>query len=175
MRNHSIQLIILLILVSTTHTAFANFNDDEEYIKLIKLERKALSNGIGKTYISDLTGRKDCNKTRVKYLGIVQTKRGKQYKILSSFFVFSAAATCHGTSRIKIFDLQNRYIGEYNMGMPEALPNVVNNNRLVFPQSKDSCTPRKKLSINFSNGIPKALIIPCSKSGGEIGYFSSAY
>ncbi len=171
MRSYTIKLITIFILISTSTIAFSNFTDDEEYIKLIKLEQKALLNGIGKTYIYDLTGRKDCNKTRIKYLGIARTKRGKQYKILTSFFVFSTASSCRGTSKVKIFDMQNRYIGEYYMGMPDALPVAFSNNRLIFLKANDSCTPRKKIIINFSNGIPKALTFPSSRPGGEISYF----
>jgi len=164
---------ICLSLISFTSTA--NNGDDDEYFKLLRLEQRALRNGVGKAYIYDLTGRKECNKTRIKYLGIVRTKQGKQYKILSSFFVFSTASSCRGTSRIKLFDMQNKFIGEYNMGMPDALPDALRNNKLVFSKSQDNCIPRKKLSINFGNGIPKTLTIPCSKSDGEIGYFSSNY
>jgi hypothetical protein len=55
----------------------------------------------------------------------VHTKQGKRYKILTLFFVFSASSTCHGTSSIKVFDMKNRYIGEYYVGMPEGLPDIL--------------------------------------------------
>ncbi len=173
MRSYTIQLITLFILVSTTASAFSNFTGDEEYIKLIKLERKALLNGICKTYISDLIGRKGCNKTKIKYLGIVHTRKGKHYKILTSFFVFSTASSCRGTSRIKIFDMQNKFIGEYNVGMPEVLPDILRDNKLVFSKLFDKCNPKKRLSINLRNGLPKILSAPCDKIDGGISGFSS--
>lgn len=54
--------------------------------KLEKLRKDVLEkNIIGKTFEFDLTGQKDCNKTKLTYLGIVNTKKGKQYKLITSF------------------------------------------------------------------------------------------
>lgn len=167
--NTTIVSISFLLLSSFT----SSNNDDEEYNKLLRLERKALQNSIGNIYVYNLTGRKDCNKTRIKYLGVVHTNKGNSYKILTSFFVFSTASTCRGTSRIKIFDMRNRFIGEYNVGMPDALPNLLRGNKLVFSKTFDDCNPRRRLSINFSNGLPKTLVMPCSKIEGGIAGFSS--
>ncbi len=166
-------IIIFILLFPPIHSFKSVANDDTEYIRLLKLEHKALKNSAGYVNLYDLTGRKDCNKTRIKYLGIIHTNKGKSYKILTSFFVFRTAASCHGTSRIKIFDLQNRFIGEYNVGMPEALPDFLKDNKLVFSKTLDNCNPRRRLSINFRNGLPKILRIPCSKTEGDIAGFSN--
>src|SRR4249920_3518372 len=112
-----IPLIICLILVRS----FSGFDkSDEELAKLIKLEQSVLKkNVIGKVYTYDLTHIKNCNKTEIKYLGVVTTSKGKQYKILTSFFVFTTYVDmCHGTSNIKIYDMRNRYIGKYYVSMP---------------------------------------------------------
>jgi hypothetical protein len=101
-------LLLLTICISALTTTEKS---ETEYTRLQKLELRALRNSTGKVYIYDLTRKPGCNKTRIKYLGIVHTSKGKRYKVLTSFFVFSASATCHGSSRIKIFDLNNRYLG----------------------------------------------------------------
>ncbi len=145
-----------------------------EFSKLQKYELLALkSEHIGKSYIYNLTNKKDCNKTSIKYLGIIETKNGKQYKVLSSFFVFSAASTCHGTSNIKIYDTKNKYVGKYNVGMPYELPSKITENKFVCWTNSKNCDLRKGLSINFEKGLPKKFFLPCSKDGGDEYRFSS--
>ncbi len=166
--------IIILITYYLFVSSFTTVNrGSSEYAKLQKLEYRALQGAVGKNYIVDLTGRKDCNKTKVKYLGVVHTKYGKSYKVLTSFFVFSASSTCHGTSRIKIFDTKNRYVGEYDVGMPEGLPDILQKNKLLYLENLEDCNLRKTRSIDLSNGLPKRFFIQCSKNGGDEYFFST--
>ncbi len=169
--TRNIQLLSICLLLSGSFTPAAN--ETSEYDRLQKLEYEALLDTVGKISVVDLTHREWCNKTTVKYLGVVHTKGGKSYKILTSFFVFSASATCHGTSRIKIFDMKNRYVGEYNVGMPEGLPDILKNNKLLYLENMDDCDLRKTRSIDLSNGLPKQFFVACSKNGGDIYTFSS--
>jgi hypothetical protein len=169
MRNTITWLILLMLVSSFT----SRHKGADEYSQLLKLEHNALLSTVGKVYIVDLTGRKGCNKTRIKYLGVVHTKNGKSYKVLTSFFVFSSGATCHGTSRIKFCDMKNRYIGEYNVGMPESLPDVLTNNKLFYLRNSEDCNMRKTRYINLSRGIPKMIFIPCNEKGGEAFSFTS--
>lgn len=166
--------IIPFILFSLTMSSFTLKDKwESEYARLRKLEHRALLKPAGKTYIYDLTHKEGCNKTKITYLGIVHTRQGKRYKILTSFFVFSAASTCHGASKIKIYDMKNRYIGEYNVGMPDDLPDVLRNNKLLYVSNTKDCNLRKTGSINLSNGLPGTFFIPCSKNGGEMYTFDS--
>ena len=144
-----------------------------EYDTLQKLEYRALRNTVGKVYVVDLTHKKGCTKTRVKYLGVVHTNQGKSYKILTSFFVFSASSTCHGTSNIKIFDMKNRYVGEYYVGMPEGLPDILRNNKLLYLENTMECDLRKTRCVNLGNGLPRKFFNICSKAGGDAYFFSS--
>ena len=144
-----------------------------EYSRLQKLEYQALHKTVGKVYVTDLTHKEGCNKTRVQYLGVAHTNKGKSYKILTSFFVFSASTTCHGTSSIKIYDMKNRYIGEYYVGMPEALPDTLKDNKLLYIKNSEDCKLRITRSIDLSNGLPKRFFIACSKNGGDEYVFSS--
>ena len=122
MKIISKSILFVLTLFCFSFTDKDNF--ESEFEKLQKFESLALKNAnIGKEYTYDLTNKEGCNKTKIKYLGVIKTNNGKQYKVLSSFFVFSAASTCHGTSNIKIYNLDNKYLGKYNVGMPEDLPN----------------------------------------------------
>lgn len=141
--------------------------------QLQQLELKALRNGIGKEYIYDLAHKDGCNKTRIKYLGIARTKQGKQYKILTTFFVFRAASTCHGNSQIKIYDMKNRIVGSYNVEMPDSLPDTLQSNKLLYLRNSEDCNVRKTGSINLRNGLPKTFFIPCTKDGGDMYSFSS--
>ncbi len=168
--RNTMTLIIFFLLISSFTSIDKGYT---EYAKLLELEHRALQNTIGKVYVYDLTGRKDCNKTRIKYLGVVHTNRGKRYKILTSFFVFSASSTCHETSKIKIFNMENQYIGEYYVGMPESLPDILRNNKLLYSKNSADCNLRKTRYINLRNGLPKMFFIPCSKNGGDKYSFSS--
>lgn len=168
-----IRNLIILIVYAASASSFTNVDRySSEYAKLQKLEQRALRNRVGKIYIADLTGRKDCNNSEVKYLGIVHTRQGRSYKILTSFFVFGASSTCHGSSCIKIFDMQNRFIGAYYVGMPEGLPDILRKNKLLYLENTEDCNLRKTRSINLSNGLPKRFWVPCSANGGDEYYFS---
>lgn len=168
--------ISLLVIVATLSSSFSKTDKGSlEYIKLLKLEHLALkANVIGRSYEYDLTGIKPCNKTEIKYLGIVKTKKGKKYKILTSFFVFTTTKDmCHGTSSIKIYDMKNRYVGQYYVGMPDSLPDALRKNKLVYLENWPECNLRKAGVINLSNGLPKSFFIPCTEKGGNVFSFSS--
>jgi hypothetical protein len=166
-------LTILSIDLLITSSFVTKDKELSEYSKLQKLEYQALRNTISKVYSIDLTHKVGCNKTKVKYLGIAHTKKGKSYKILTSFFVFSAGSTCHGTSRIKIFDMNNKFIGEYNVGMPEALPDALKDNKLLYLKNSIDCDLRMTRSIDLHNGLPKKFFIACTNKGGDEYVFSS--
>ena len=166
---------ITIILFITVLSSFAKIDRFSlELSKLQKFELQALQKqNIGKVYIYDLTNKKDCNKTSIKYLGIIKMKNGKQYKVLSSFFVFSAASTCHGTSNIKIYDMKNKYVGKYYVGMPYDLPMAIAERKFVCWTNSKECDSRKGFSINWENGLPKTFFLPCSKTGGNDCSFSN--
>lgn len=164
-------IVVLVFLL--TNSFVSKDSETSEYSRLQKLEYQALRNKAGQVYLRDLTHKEGCNKTKVQYLGVAHTKSGKSYKILTSFFVFRASSTCHGTSRIKIFDMKNRYVGEYNVGMPEALPDMLKDNKLLYLENSDDCNLRMTRSIDLHNGLPKRFFIACSKHGGNEYVFSS--
>lgn len=171
------KIIFKSILFVLTLFLFSFSNKDKiesEFEKFQKLELLALKNGnVGKEYTYDLTNKEGCYNSKIKYLGVIKTNNGKQYKVLSSLFVYSAASTCHGTSNIKIYNLNNKYLGNYNVGMPEDLPTEIkNNNSICWSKTKD-CDLRNNFSINFQKGLPKRFFLPCSQKGGDEMIFTN--
>ncbi len=172
MKIISKSILFVLTLFWFSFTDKDNF--ESEFEKLQKIESLALKNGnIGKEYTYDLTNKEGCNKTKIKYLGDIKTNNGKQYKVLSSFFVFSAASTCHGASNIKIYNLNNKYLGKYNVGIPEDLPNEVKNNKSIWWSKTKDCDLRTNFSINLEKGLPKRFFLPCSQKGGDEMIFTN--
>jgi hypothetical protein len=162
-----------IILIFLSLSFYAN-NEDKQLAKLKKLETYALKKSIiGKTYTRDLVGNKGCNKTEIKYLGEIQTKKGKRFKILTSFFVHGNDIICHGNSAIKIYDFENRYVGVYYVGMPDDLPDSLINNKILYLDNSEDCNKRKGYSIDFGQGLPNHIFIPCTKQSGDLYYFSS--
>lgn len=165
--------ITLLILILTLSSYKKEKKFASEYEQLVKLELLALKReNIGQAYKYDLTHKKDCNKTTIKYLGKIKTISGKQYKVLSSFFAYTAASTCHGTSNIKFYDTNNRFIGKYSVGMPDDLPSKISKNKFLHWINSEDCNQRKGFFINFHKGLPNYFFLPCSKNGGDECYFS---
>ena len=141
----------------------------QSFEKLKQIRLKVLAeNIIGKDYQYNLTERKDCNYTRIKYLGTVTTERNKKYKLLNSFFVFGPS--CRGTSRIVIYDTKNKYIGNYYVGMPYNLPDTLIDNNLIYLNNNADCKFRKGTTISFEKGLPKSIFIPCDKSDSVDSY-----
>lgn len=164
--------LILSIIILSSFVSGDNFA--LEFRKLQKYELLALKKeSIGRTYFYDITNKQDCNKTSIKYLGIIKIKNGKKYKVLSSFFVFSAGSTCHATSNIKIYDMKNRYVGQYSVGIPHDLPTKITENKFVCWTNTKDCDSRKGFSINVEKGLPKSFFLPCSKNSGDLYNFSS--
>lgn len=160
--------LILFVLTLFCFSFTVKDKFESEFKKFQKLEILTLKKGnIGKEYTYDLTKKEGCNKTIIKYLGVIKTKNGQQYKVLSSYFVFSAASTCRGASNIKIYNLNNKYLGKYNVGMPEDLPTEIKNNKSICWAKTKDCDLRKNFSINFEKGLPKRFFLPCSQKGGD--------
>lgn len=155
--------------------AFAvNDKFGSEYEQLQKFELLALQKEkVGKTYTYNITKRKACNKTAITYLGEIKTNTGKCYKVLSSFFVFSAENTCHGTSNIKIYDMENQFIGKYRVDMPDELPVKITDNKFLRWSATKKCDLRKGFSVNFDKGPPHSFFLPCSKKDGNQYSFSN--
>lgn len=138
------------------------------------LRQKALiASKVGLEYVYDLTGIDGCNKSRIKYLGIVNISHEKKYKILTTFLVSRAGSdNCHGASAIEIYTLENKIVGKYHLGMPDDLPDELKGNKLIYLTNSQDCNFRKERSIDLGYGLPQSLFIKCSEKGGDIYSFS---
>jgi hypothetical protein len=172
MRNIYHITLFLSITILTSFVSLDKFTSESSQLQ--KFELYALKKNMpGKIYTYDLTKKKGCNKTIIKYLGIIKTKSGKQYKVLNSFFVFTAGSTCHGTSNIKIYDKKNNYVGRYPVEMPYELPEKIIKSKIAIWTNSERCDAREGFTINFEKGLPKTFFLPCSKNGGKEYSFSS--
>ena len=153
-RNIIFLLSIAFILFSFKEKKVSNLEN------LYKLRVQVLlKNNIGVGYEYNLNCNKTCNKTKLTYLGIITTKKNKQYKILTSFFV--TGYSCRGISRIVVYNLKNQYLGSYYMAMPDNLPDAIIDDCLVYQKENKECASRKGTKISFKYGIPKVFFLNC--------------
>ena len=157
---------LIFMLLITDISAFGQLRDRGIRQKVLKTEI------IGKEY---KFVHRDSTVTRLKYLGKAKVKDGSEYKILTSLWLwkFSSGAT----SRILIYNVANRYIGQYWVGMPYDLPNSLINNQLIFLNSDnwgDNCDIKLITRVDLSSGLPKNLFIKCKGNRGDIYPFFSS-
>lgn len=156
-------LILGLILFPTSKVFGQQINSVKTFDDLKQLRLKVIKDSvIGKKFYFDFTKIDGCNKTFISYLGQIKTIKDKNYKILTCFYVHGQS--CRGTSRIVIYDLDNKYIGNYYVTMPSDLPDTIINNNLVYLKPNSDCNFRKGAKISFKNGLPKSFFIPCDKA-----------
>lgn len=80
---------------------------------------------------------------------------------------------CRGTSNIKVYDMGNRFVGQYYVGMPVSLPDTLVSNSLRYTANTAECSLRNTGVIDLGKGLPDRIFIPCSKDGGDLYTFSS--
>lgn len=165
---------IIVILITAFNFSKFTASNISELDKFELLKQKALIAGkVGQEYAYDLTGIDICNKSRIKYLGIVEISNKQKYKILTTFHVFRTSNdNCHGASAIEIYTIENKIVGKYHLGMPDDLPDELKSNRLIYLTNSAECNMRKERSIDFSHGLPKWIYIKCSEKGGDKYNFS---
>ena len=167
-------IIFLGFFLIWTSYSYSQQLDDKQLFDDLKLLRlKVITDSvIGKKYYYDFTKVADCNKTCISYLGQIKTDKNKSYKILTCFYVHGQS--CRGASRIVIYDLDNKYIGNYFVTMPSDLPDTIINNNLVYSKVNLDCKFRKGTKISFENGLPETIFIPCDKAdNGDLYSFSN--
>lgn len=92
------------------------------------------------------------------YLGDILLN-GKLFHVLTSYREIQAALVVHGHSTIYILDSKKRIVKEYELGQPEELPFMVENNSLYF-HFIDSKTNERKTYINkIEKELPKLMCV----------------
>ncbi len=125
-------------------------------------------NKIGKTY---LLKNPDSTVTYLKYLGIIHDVKNKKYKVLTSIWIWGLSK--RATNRILIYNIKNKYIGQYAVTMTYDLPEKIINNKLAFLNAdaieKSVCN--STTYIDFSHGPPKKIFVDCNGDSGSIWRF----
>ena len=116
---------------------------------------------------------KDSTETYLRYLGVVSSRNGRTYKIMTSIWIWGLSH--RATTRLLIFDKKNQYIGNYYLGSIYNLPSKINKNTLIFSNEKENpdCDPKIFTTVSFAAGIPKQFFRKCSGPYGDIYQFSS--
>ncbi len=154
--------ITFLIIISFT---FGFCQTDNRDYRLEVLKKKI----IGKEFVYGKWTVKGETETRLKYLGRVDAKNGKVYKIMNSVWIWGLSE--RATNRILVFNQKNQYLGNYNITMLNDLPTELKNGYLIFKNIDKDCDKSIETKIDFNYGIPKSIFRKCSaESGGEYNF-----
>ena len=125
-------------------------------------------NHVGKIY---KLSTEDNTLTYLRYLGKVNTVKGKIYKILTSTWIWGLSH--RATNRILVYTKNNRYVGNYYLTTTDDIPDYVKNNKLVFLDKGNGCDPKLITYLDFNKGIPKHFFCKCKGNNGDIYTFST--
>ena len=158
------RLGILIIFCLVFIQSFGQFNDNDIRLKVLKLKK------VGKEY--RFLNPKDSTNTYLKYLGELKSVNGSIYKIVTSVWIWGISN--RATNRILIYNIDNKYIGNYKVSGCEDLPEKINNNKIVFTNAiHNDCDSKLNTLISFSKGIPKEIFLKCKGKMGTIYSFSN--
>lgn len=150
--------LLLTSIIAFGFLSFQNFSDNNDSLNTIKRLRKQVleENKIGKTFFFKLEGdgENGCNSVELKYLGIIETNKKINYKLLNC--AWTSGYSCRGINRLLIYDTNNVYIGNYHMGFPTSLPDSIIGTNIVYNSNHSDCTKRKGTKISFKSGLPKS-------------------
>jgi hypothetical protein len=125
----------------------------DENIRGIVL-RKGIKDSL---FIFDFSRPNDHNETQLKYLGILKSKDGRAFKIMSYCWIWGLSK--RATNRILIYDRNNRYLGNYKLDMKYELPQKIENNELFFNVKDDKNAKSVQTRISFAKGLPRQIFI----------------
>jgi hypothetical protein len=128
-----------------------------------------------KALLMNLKGKKyayasDTNSVHVTYLGIVNTIKHKQYKIVSIKNVWGINK--HTNAYIWIYNSNNKYVGRYVLGDARDLPIYIKRGSLIFSNKDKNCNTTIQKKISFVFGIPQKIFIPACDLNGDIYEFN---
>jgi hypothetical protein len=148
------------------YVASAQVNPDKNRQTVLRHNR------VGNTYIFDCSKKDDYDRTELTYLGKLKTKNGRVFKIVISRWYWGLAP--RATSRIVVFNDQNKYLGNYYVGMTYDLPCRIENNSLIFKnKSREGCDAAIVTRLSFAKGLPRQFFLECKDKMGDIYQFST--
>lgn len=159
-------LILFAFLNARLYFASAQVNPDKNRQAVLRHIK------VGKTYIFDCSKKDDHNRTELTYLGKLKTRNGRVFKIVISRWYWGLAS--RATSRIVVFNDQNKYLGNYYVGMTYDLPCRIENNSLIFEnKSREGCDAAIVTRLSFAKGLPRQFFLECKDKMGDIYQFST--
>ncbi|MCX2575366.1 hypothetical protein [Pedobacter sandarakinus] len=156
---------LIILLLFKTLSKYAQTND--ENIRLLVFQKRVLN----KTFVFGKWTENGGTETQLTYLGEVKTKTGRNLKVVNSVWLWGLSK--RATSRILIFNNENKYLGNYLLTMIHELPNELTNGNLIFKNSVGDCEKNQTTAINLKNGLPKQLFRNCEKDEGDVFSFQS--
>ena len=159
------KFILSIIIFLLPFYLIAQVNDESKRLKVLQKNIK------DSMYIFGKWSENGGTETHLKYLGLVKTKKGKVYKILTSSCFWGLSH--HATSRILIYNSKNQYLGEYSVGFPSDLPDKLKNGKLIFYNiGNKNCDEKLVTVLNLKNGLPKKFFLKCKGKYGDIYSFN---
>lgn len=160
MRKYIIVSIFLLVY----ELSFGQVADNNIWRQVLKTQI------IGKEFAFGKWTKGGNTETHLKYLGRVKTNSGHTYKIITSFWIWGLSH--RATSRIVIFNGDNKYIGDYYLSTIYDLPDKLENGNLIFNNSGPDCDSKISTIIDLKNGLPKEFFRKCKGEYGDIYTFA---
>lgn len=160
----SLKQLTLLLLIILSSKALGQTK--QHNLRLAVLRK----NIVGRDFVFKT---EDNSTTHLKYLGVLRSKEGDIYKVMNSIWLWGQAH--RATSRILIFNQNNKYLGNYYLTVTDDLPSFIKDNELVFiNKAKDSdCDLKSITRINFHSGIPSKFFRKCRGDSGDFYSFDS--
>ena len=157
-------LTITIILISFSIKLSGQVNDSS--IRKIVLE----NNITDSLYVFGKWNKNKGTETHLKYLGIIKSNH-TNYKIMISSWFWGMSK--RATSRILVYNQANKYVGNYYMSMTYDLPKKIENNQIVFLNTKNSSCDKKVITrLSFKKGIPEKFFLQCKNDFGNIYSFN---
>jgi len=151
----------LLFIILINSVCFGQTNDTNIRQGVLK------NNHPNEVFIFGKWNKNGATETHLKYLGLIRTKKDS-YKIMISIWYWGYSK--RATSRILIYDYNNKYLGNYYVGMTYDLPEKIEHNKVIFLHTRSTdCNSRVELS--FDNGIPSDFFLECKNGFGDIYSF----
>lgn len=159
--NTKIYLLLTLIFISLS--IFGQVNDDS-------IRQEVLNKDVTDSlYVFGEWNETEGTETHLRYLGVVKTDKGN-FKIMTSSWYWGLSK--RATSRILVFSNENKYLGNYYVGMTYDLPEKIMNNQIIFMHSEsDDCDKKVTTRLTFENGIPEQFFLECKNGYGDIYSF----
>jgi len=159
--KRAVLLIFVFLFAAKSILAQKNTKTDDIRLRVLHL------NHVRKTYKFNT---EDNSVTYLRFLGLIHTIKGKNYKILTSIWIWGLSQ--RATSRILVYTDKNEYVGNYYLTTIDDAPNYIKNNKLVFINKGNACDSKLVTYVSFDNGLPKEFFRKCKGNYGDSYTFS---